>query len=58
MVKKVTPNGNVYHMPPYTKAEELEFYRRVSGIVGVMRPVEARNPAAAATTAKPAARPK
>lgn len=38
MVVKITKSGAKYMMPPYTKAEELEFYRRV----GVMRPVEAR----------------
>jgi hypothetical protein len=37
MVRHVAPNGAVYHEPPYTEAEEADFYRRTgNGIVGVM----------------------
>jgi hypothetical protein len=39
MVVKVDKYGNRYHEPPYTKAEEDEFYRRVGGgPVTVARP--------------------
>jgi hypothetical protein len=31
MVRKVAKNGAVYHEPPYTWQEEMEFYRRVGG---------------------------
>jgi hypothetical protein len=31
MVKRITDNGTVYHEPPYTKEEEIDFYRRMSG---------------------------
>jgi hypothetical protein len=31
MVVKVTKNGMRIHSPPYTQAEEDEFYRRVGG---------------------------
>jgi hypothetical protein len=31
MVVKIDKHGNRYHAPPYTKAEEDEFYRRVGG---------------------------
>jgi len=38
MVRHVAPNGAVYHEPPYTEAEERDFYERTgNGIVGVMR---------------------
>jgi hypothetical protein len=42
MVTKYTPNGNPYREPPYTAAEEAEFYRRVGG-----GPVTVVKPAAA-----------
>jgi hypothetical protein len=39
MVLKYTPNGIAYHEPPYTEAEEADFYRRVGGgPVSVVRP--------------------
>jgi hypothetical protein len=28
VVKYITPNGTRIHEPPYTKAEEADFYRR------------------------------
>ena len=31
MVVKIDKHGNRYHEPPYTQAEEDEFYRRVGG---------------------------
>jgi hypothetical protein len=31
MVVKRDKHGNCYHEPPYTKAEEDEFYRRIGG---------------------------
>jgi hypothetical protein len=31
MIVKVDKNGNRIHGPPYTKAEEDEFYRGVGG---------------------------
>lgn len=31
MVVKIDKHGNRIHSPPYTKAEEAEFYRRVGG---------------------------
>ena len=37
MVRKVTPEGHVYHEPPYTKEEQDDFYRRVgSGPVTIV----------------------
>jgi hypothetical protein len=40
MVVKFTKDGLTVHGPPYTKAEEDEFYRRVGrGPVTVARPV-------------------
>jgi hypothetical protein len=39
MVMKRTPNGTWYQEPPYTAAEEAEFYRRMSGgPVTILRP--------------------
>jgi hypothetical protein len=39
VVKKVFPSGTVLHEPPYTEAEEAEFYSRVGrGPVTVARP--------------------
>ena len=34
IVVKVDKHGNRYHEPPYTQAEEDEFYRRVTAIAG------------------------
>jgi hypothetical protein len=31
MVVKISKTGNRIHSPPYTKAEQDEFYRRVGG---------------------------
>ena len=31
VLKKVFPSGTVLHEPPYTQAEEDEFYRRIGG---------------------------
>jgi hypothetical protein len=31
VVKHVFPNGSRLHGPPYTKAEEDEFYKRIGG---------------------------
>jgi hypothetical protein len=43
MVVKVDKWGNRYHEPPYTKAEEAEFYRRIGGgPVTVARPAGER----------------
>lgn len=43
MVVKIDKHGNRIHGPPYTKAEEDEFYRRVgSGPVTVYRSTDAR----------------
>jgi hypothetical protein len=40
MVVKVDKWGNRYHEPPYTKAEEEDFYRRTGGgPVTVARPI-------------------
>ena len=33
--------GNPYHEPPYTAAEEMEMYRRMSGVVAYTRIVKA-----------------
>jgi hypothetical protein len=30
-VKRITDKGYIYHEPPYTRAEEDEFYRRNAG---------------------------
>ena len=49
MVVKVDRYGNRYHSPPYTKAEEAEFYRRIGG--GPVTVYRAR-PAADKTTNK------
>ena len=32
--------GNPYHEPPYTAAEEMEMYRRMSGVVAYTRVVK------------------
>ena len=46
MVVKII-NGMRIHEPPYTQAEEDEFYRRVGGgPVTVARPAGDRNPSA------------
>jgi hypothetical protein len=37
MVRKVSDNGGIYHEPPYTEAEEEDFYRRTGSIVGVLK---------------------
>jgi hypothetical protein len=43
MVVKVDKHGNRIHSPPYTKAEQDEFYRRVGGgPVTVARPASDR----------------
>jgi hypothetical protein len=43
MVVKVDKYGNRIHSPPYTKAEEDEFYRRTAGgPVTVARPATER----------------
>jgi hypothetical protein len=43
MVVKIDKHGNRIHSPPYTKAEEAEFYRRVGrGPVTVVRPAGER----------------
>jgi hypothetical protein len=43
MVVKIDKHGNRIHSPPYTKAEEAEFYRRVGGgPVTVVRPADDR----------------
>ena len=45
MVVKVFPSGTVLHEPPYTQAEEDEFYARVGrGPVTVARPAGVRRP--------------
>ena len=31
MVKKINDKGGVYHEPPYTWEEEMDFYQRVGG---------------------------
>jgi len=42
MVVKVDKHGNRYYEPPYTQAEEDEFYRRVGGgPVAMARPTSA-----------------
>jgi hypothetical protein len=51
MVAKKDPWGNIYHEPPYTKAEEDEFYRRVGG-----GPVTVARPASYKTTNKKSAK--
>jgi hypothetical protein len=39
---RYTPNGTPYQEPPYTPAEEAEFYRRMSGgPVTVVKPATA-----------------
>lgn len=53
MVKRVTPEGSVYYEPPYTPAEEAEFYRQFAGA-----PVATlRGPRPAADTLPEAPRP-
>jgi hypothetical protein len=52
MVRKYTPNGTPYREPPYTAAEEAEFYRRVGG-----GPVSVVKPAAAVSPQKPEPQP-
>jgi hypothetical protein len=43
MVVKVDKWGNRYYEPPYTKAEEAEFYRRIGGgPITVARPASDR----------------
>jgi hypothetical protein len=37
MVRKRSPLGHYYHVPPYTEEEELEFYRRTAGVVSFTR---------------------
>jgi hypothetical protein len=38
MVKQMTDKGSIWHEPPYTKAEEEEFYlRNASGPVALYR---------------------
>jgi hypothetical protein len=37
MVRKRAENGSYYHEPPYTEAEEEDFYRRTGSIVGVLK---------------------
>jgi hypothetical protein len=47
MVRRITKAGFVYHEPPYTQAENDEFYRRYdSGPVAFTRPVHPAAPAA------------
>ena len=41
MVRKYDRHGNPYHEPPYTAAEEMELYRRMSGVVAYTRVVKA-----------------
>ena len=43
MVRKYDRHGNPYHEPPYTAAEEMETYRRMSGVVAYTRVVTWRN---------------
>ena len=39
MVVKIDKHGNRIHSPPYTKAEEADFYRRIGrGPITVARP--------------------
>jgi hypothetical protein len=47
MVAKKDPWGNTYHEPPFTKAEEDKFYRRIGG-----GPVTVARPAGDQTTNK------
>jgi hypothetical protein len=43
MVVKIDKHGNRYHEPPYTKAEEDEFYHRIGGgPITVARPASDR----------------
>jgi hypothetical protein len=45
MVTKFTPNGTPHREPPYTEAEEADFYRRVgSGPASVVKPAAAVPP--------------
>ena len=57
MVIKYTKKGTAYHEPPYTEAEEAEFYRRFGNdIVGVAKATpEQRREAAARQEPKPEA---
>jgi hypothetical protein len=52
MVTKYTAQGNPYQEPPYTAAEEAEFYRRVGG-----GPVSVVKLAAAVSPRKPQPQP-
>ena len=52
MVTKYTPQGNPYQEPPYTAAEEADFYRRISG-----GPVTVVKPAVAVPPRKPEPQP-
>ena len=40
MVRKYDRHGSPYHEPPYTAAEEMELYRRMSGVVAYTRVVK------------------
>ena len=51
MVVKVDKHGNRIHSPPYTQAEEDEFYRRIGG-----GPVTVARPASDKTTNKESAK--
>jgi hypothetical protein len=45
VLKYVTKNGTRIHEPPYTQAEEDEFYRRIGGgPVTVARPASDKRP--------------
>lgn len=44
VVKYITKGGSRIHGPPYSKAEEAEFYRRIGGgPITVARPPSDRN---------------
>jgi hypothetical protein len=49
MVRRMDKLGGFYHEPPYTKEEEMEFYRRIGG--GPKTVVH--RPASAPKTVKP-----
>jgi hypothetical protein len=49
MVKRYTKTGGIFHEPPYTEEEQLEMYRRMSGVVSFTR----RAPAAASPKRAP-----
>jgi hypothetical protein len=43
VIKKIYPDGSRLHGPPYTQAEEDDFYRRIGGgPVTVARPASDR----------------